>query len=152
MESHNVPLRPWRVLLVEDNEDLRQILALALAHLAGFTIIEAADGTAGLVQAVEAAPDCIVIDAVMPGLDGFQLLRVLRGDPETATIPLIMLTALARFEQQQSGYFSGADRYLVKPVAPQELITAIREVMAISAEARARRLAKFVDGEDDAHG
>ncbi|HEY7418984.1 MAG TPA: response regulator, partial [Ktedonobacteraceae bacterium] len=81
---------PTTVLLVDDNPDLLMMLGLALKTLGGYRILKAEDGIAGLELAVNEHPDCMVIDILMPGLDGFHLVRALRGDPETAQIPLIL--------------------------------------------------------------
>jgi CheY-like chemotaxis protein len=95
------------LLLVDDNSDLLDMLTLALKTLGNYTIQRATDGASGLEQTVNVRPDCIVIDILMPGLDGYQLVRALRGDPETADIPLVILTAVA----QDKGQFSGSRRW-----------------------------------------
>jgi DNA-binding response OmpR family regulator len=104
------------VLLVDDNVDLLELLINSLHYIGGFRILNAPDGATGLELAVSERPDCVVIDVMMPGIDGFQLAHALRGDPETAEIPLVMLTALAQEENRLAGLLAGADRYLVKPV------------------------------------
>jgi CheY-like chemotaxis protein len=81
-----------------------------------------------------------VIDVMMPGIDGFQLAHALRGDPETAEIPLVILTALAQEENRLAGLLSGADRYLVKPVRIPDLIEAIQAAIATSRAERERTL------------
>jgi CheY-like chemotaxis protein len=137
------------VLLVDDNADLLDLLSRALTHLGGFDVLRADNGEEGLEQAVAAHPNCIVVDIMMPGLDGYQLLRALRGDPDTCDIPVIMLTALAQDRNRLAGYLVGADRYLVKPVKPQELITAIEQAIGFSPDERERRLRTLLDAADD---
>jgi CheY-like chemotaxis protein len=139
---------PASVLLVDDNADLLDLLSRALTHLGHFEVLQAENGERGLEQAVGAHPDCIVVDIMMPGLDGYQLLRALRGDPETSDIPVVMLTALAQDRNRLAGYLAGADRYLVKPVKPQDLISTIEQAIAMRSEERAERLRALVEGEN----
>jgi CheY-like chemotaxis protein len=128
------------VLLVDDNADLLELLTNSLRYIGGFRILSARDGATGLELAVSERPDCVVIDVMMPGIDGFQLAHALRGDPETAEIPLVMLTALAQEENRLAGLLSGADRYLVKPVRIPDLIEAIQAAIATSRAERERTL------------
>ena len=95
--------------------------------------------------AVSERPDCVVIDVMMPGIDGFQLAHALRGDPETAEIPLVMLTALAQEENRLAGLLSGADRYLVKPVRIPDLIEAIQAAIATSRAEREHTLRELAE-------
>jgi DNA-binding response OmpR family regulator len=90
-------------------------------------------------------PDCAVIDVKMPGLDGYQLVRALRGDPETAEMPLIILTALTQEHYRFAGLLAGADRYLTKPVTPSALVQAIDEVVHLSEAERAHRFRQVLD-------
>jgi DNA-binding response OmpR family regulator len=76
----------------------------------------------------------------MPGLDGYQLVRALRGDPASAETPLIMLTALAQEQQQFAGLALGADQYLIKPVPPRELVAAVKRALLIGEEDRHARM------------
>lgn len=121
------------VLLIDDNADLLDLLSRAVAQMGHFNVLQAADGVSGLEQAITAHPACIVVDIVMPGLDGYQLVHALRGDPETSDIPVVMLTALAQDYHRLAGFLSGADQYLVKPVKPQDLVTAIQQAIALAA-------------------
>jgi CheY-like chemotaxis protein len=139
---------PASILLVDDNADLLDLLSRTLTHLGHFNVLQAENGERGLEQAVAAHPDCIVVDIMMPGLDGYQLLRALRGDPDTADIPIVVLTALAQDHNRLAGYLVGADRYLVKPVKPQELIKNIEESIATRGEERAERLRTLAEGGD----
>lgn len=102
------------VLIVEDNPDLLDLLLLALPRLGPFKVVGVSDGIAGLEKCYEVCPQCMVIDIKMPGLDGYQLVRALRGDPDTASIPLIILTALAQEKEQFAGLAAGADFYIPK--------------------------------------
>ncbi len=123
-------MREVTVLLVEDNTELLELLMLSLPALGPFRVFGAPDGVAGLMQFSELHPDCAVIDVRMPELNGYQLVRILRGDPETAATPLIILTALTQERDQFAGLASGADLFLTKPVLPSDLAQAIEQVMA----------------------
>lgn len=139
---------PITVLIVDDNPELLDILAEGLALAGPFAVITALDGERGIEQCLAHHPDCMVIDVKMPGLTGYQLVRLLRGDPETADIPLILLTALAQDYERFAGLAAGTDRYLIKPVTPRELAAAIREVLALSAQERERRYLQLLEEED----
>lgn len=139
---------PITVLIVDDNPELLDILAEGLALAGPFAVITAPDGEQGIEQCLAHHPDCMVIDVKMPGLTGYQLVRALRGDPETADIPLILLTALAQDYERFAGLAAGTDRYLIKPITPRELAAAIREVLALSAQERERRYLQLLEEED----
>jgi CheY-like chemotaxis protein len=135
------------VLIVDDNLELLRVLSKGLELAGPFTVMTASDGAQGLERCVTHRPDCLVIDVMMPGLTGYQLVRALRGDPETADIPLILLTALAQDLERFAGLAAGADRYLLKPVRPRELAAAIQEVLTLSAQERQRRFSQLVEEE-----
>ena len=133
------------VLIVDDNLELLEVLSEGLELAGPFTVVTASDGAQGLEHCLTYHPDCLVIDVKMPELNGYQLVRALRGDPETAEIPLILLTALAQDYERFAGLAAGTDRYLIKPVTPRELAAAIREVLALSALERERRYTQLVE-------
>jgi DNA-binding NarL/FixJ family response regulator len=114
-----------RILIIEDHHQMRENLALML-EMEDFAVFHAEDGHRGLELARCQVPDLILCDVMMPGLDGHGVLRALRADPATATIPLIFLTAKGEKIDQRAGMNLGADDYLVKPVAKEELLAAIR--------------------------
>ena len=139
------------VLIVDDNRDLLDLISQSLTLLGSYTVLTAADGVAGLELALARRPDCVVIDIKMPGLDGFQLVRALRGDPATAAIPLVMLTALPQDKYRLGGLMAGADQHLTKPIKPADLVAAIQAAISLSATDRARRmeaLAREVSSQD----
>jgi CheY-like chemotaxis protein len=127
------------VLIVDDNSELIESVAFALRTLGGFRVETATDGVEGLARAFELRPQCMVVDVKMPTINGLQLARVLRGDPATASIPLVILSALVQENDQTAGMLSGADEYLTKPTKPRVLIEAIHRAMALSDEERVRR-------------
>ena len=138
----------YTVLLVDDNTELLDLLALALEKLGGYATARAADGLAGLEMAMASKPDCMVIDILMPQLDGYQLVRTLRGDPDTADIPLIVLTALAQDKDRFASLASGADYYLTKPVSIPDLVAAIQHAIAIGVAERARLFQQLATDEE----
>jgi DNA-binding response OmpR family regulator len=139
---------PTSVLLIDDNADLLDLLARALTHLGHFSVLQAEDGEKGLELAVTSRPDCIVVDIMMPGLDGYRLVRALRGDPDTADIPVVMLTALVEDRHRLAGLLSGADHYLIKPVKPQDVIAAITQAITYNSQERSSRLRALVEGNE----
>jgi DNA-binding response OmpR family regulator len=135
------------VLVVDDNPHLLEYIIDALEELGTFHVETAGDGATDLERYFEVRPDCMVIDIKMPGLDGYQLVRALRGDPDSATTALIILTALPQDADRLAGLLSGADQYLVKPVKPQELVAAIEQAIRVSQDERARRWQRVLDGD-----
>ena len=137
----------YAVLIVDDNRELLQLLTDTLEKLGQFRVATAVDGIEGLERYFEMRPDCMVIDIMMPGLDGYQLVKALRGDPESAQTPLIFLTALAQDRARFTGFAMGIDQYLVKPVKPQELVAAVRQAIAVGDTGRRERQRSLL--EDD---
>lgn len=107
------------ILIVEDNPDMRRFIGEALAGT--YRIATAADGNAGLTQALALAPDLILSDIMMPTMSGIQLVQAVRSHPELATIPLVLLTAKADEQLRVEMLQSGVQDYLVKPFSPEEL-------------------------------
>ncbi len=140
----------YRVLIIDDNRDLLDLITQSLTLLGDYTVLTADNGADGLALAVELRPDCAVVDVKMPGLDGYQLVRALRGDPETAAMPLIILTALTQEHYRFAGLLAGADQYLTKPVTPSTLVQAIHEAVRVSEAERTRRLHALLDEDVDA--
>jgi PAS domain S-box-containing protein len=127
------PERPT-VLLADDNADMRNYLARLLSNR--FRVIAVSDGEAALEMARKEKPDLILSDVMMPRLDGFGLLRELRGDRALGSVPVIMLSARAGEEARVHGLDAGADDYLVKPFSARELLARVSGTLAVS---RARR-------------
>ena len=118
-------MKPTRILVVEDEHPMRRNLVTIL-KMERFDVLEADDGGKGLAAAREHGPDLIFCDITMPGLDGHGLLRELRAEPQTASIPLVFLTARGDKNDLRTGMNLGADDYLVKPVQVDELLQVIR--------------------------
>ena len=127
--------RPRRVVIADDNADMRDYLRRLLAD-AGYEIEAAADGRAALAAARREPPDLILSDVMMPDFDGFALLRAIRADPVTVTVPFLLLSARAGEEARVEGLDAGADDYLVKPFTARELLSRIGANIAL---ARMRR-------------
>ena len=119
-----------RILLVDDNADMRDYLARLLAPR--WQVETAGDGIAALAKAREEPPDLVLSDVMMPGLDGFGLLRALRGHPSTSQVPIILLSARAGEEAVLEGLETGADDYLVKPFAARELLARVQAHLELS--------------------
>ena len=124
-----------RIVLADDNADMRGYLAQILEQ-AGYAVEAVADGTAALAAARREPPDLVLTDVMMPGLDGFALLRALRADPAMENILVILLSARAGEEARVDGLAAGADDYLVKPFGARELWVRVDSAVAL---ARLRR-------------
>ena len=119
------------VLVVDDEPTARTMLRLILVR-AGFEVLEAQDGSEALDEVQRNVPDLMILDIVMPGIDGFEVCRILRNQDETADLPIIMLSARADAESVNRGLLLGATKYLTKPVMPDELTRHVREVLNVS--------------------
>jgi len=135
------------VLIIDDDANTLRLIGYMLER-GGFEVQLAGDGEDGLAKAFKQPPDLIVLDVMMPGVDGYQVCEQLRANPRTATIPVIILTARSQRIDQQTALEVGADLYLPKPVAPEELIASVNELLSrppgarpsVTAEAPTRRL------------
>jgi two-component system alkaline phosphatase synthesis response regulator PhoP len=119
---------PGHILTVDDDDRIRRLVQFNLQR-AGYRVSTAADGLEALDQIGQERPDLVLLDINMPRLDGIELLRRLRADPDTAALPVILLTAKAQDEDILEGKRSGADYYLTKPFSPVELLSVIREAL-----------------------
>lgn len=116
------------VLIVEDEKDIRELLAFTCKR-EGFAVLEAGDGNAALALAAEKRPDIILLDLMLPGLDGLSVCRVLQRETATASIPVIMLTARGEEIDRIVGFEVGASDYVVKPFSAREVMLRIRAVL-----------------------
>lgn len=126
-----------KVLIVDDDINISELVSLYLQK-EGFSVTCAYDGEAALKAVDEESPDLVLLDVMMPGLDGFETLRLLR---EKSSVPVIMLSAKGEPMDKINGLDYGADDYVTKPFEPQELMSRIRAVM--------RRLGKVEQSEDE---
>ncbi|MDH3303910.1 MAG: response regulator [Gammaproteobacteria bacterium] len=118
------------VVLIIDDSPTELHLFQNMLEKAGFETLVADSGEEGLKAARAARPDCILMDVVMPGMNGFQATRKLTRDPQTAHIPIIIITAKDQETDKIWGMRQGAVEYVVKPVADKELVATINAVMA----------------------
>jgi two-component system phosphate regulon response regulator PhoB len=116
------------LLIVEDEDDIRDLIAHSLRN-AGYAVLTAHDGQEGFALAIEHSPQLILVDWMMPVVNGLELLRRLRRDPRSTGIPIIMLSAKAEVDNKAQGLDSGADDYLAKPFSPKELLSRIKAVL-----------------------
>ncbi len=126
------------VLIVDDQPDNLAMLHDAL-DAAGYTVLVATDGMAALRRAAQADPDVVLLDAVMPGLDGFEVARRLRAGPETAHIPIVFMTGLTDTEHVLAAFDAGGTDYVTKPLRPPEVLARIAAHRAAARQARAAR-------------
>ena len=120
-------VRP-RILVIEDEPDIREILEYALER-EGFDVTLAADGQSGLQQIRKRAPELLVLDLMLPGMDGLEICRRLKSEPATASIPVVMVTAKDDESDIVLGLGLGADDYIAKPFSPKELVARVRAVL-----------------------
>jgi len=113
------------ILVVDDDRNLRSIIASNL-ELAGYSALEAADGNAALAYMDTAVPDLVLLDVMLPVMDGYEVCRRIRKHPTCAHIPIIMLTARGETVDAVMGFEAGADDYIVKPFSPQEMLARVR--------------------------
>jgi phosphate regulon transcriptional regulator PhoB len=121
------------ILVVDDEPDIVELVAYNLKK-EGFTVSSAADGQEALAKIRREKFDFIILDLMLPGMPGMEICRVLRNDPRTKNVPVIMLTAKGEEVDKILGLEAGADDYLTKPFSPRELLARIRAVMRRTAE------------------
>ena len=115
-----------QILVVEDQEDNRRILRDLLAS-AGYEMIEAVTGEEGVALAAARRPDLILMDIQLPGLDGYEATRRIKGDPALRAIPVIAVTSYALSGDDRKAFEAGCDAYVTKPFSPRQLLATIRE-------------------------
>jgi DNA-binding response OmpR family regulator len=120
------------VLVADDDADVRDVVVFKLEQ-AGYRVIIAEDGATALARARETKPDLAVLDVMMPRMTGLDVCRELRAGADTASIPIILLTARAQESDIEHGFAWGADDYLTKPFSPRELASRVRAVLARAA-------------------
>ena len=134
-EAQAPPRRHHRILLIEDNEDARHALAAAL-ELEGHQVHQAADGSAGIQAMASVHPDVAVVDIGLPGLDGYQVARMVRGTADHAGTVLIALTGYAQPDSLRRAREAGFDEYVTKPITPERLV----RLMDVALATRAARV------------
>jgi CheY-like chemotaxis protein len=121
-----------KILIIDDEEDIREVCALSLETVAGWDVIMAGSGAQGLARAIEYQPEAILLDVMMPGMDGPTTFRELRKNPATAHIPVLLLTAKVQSSDQRRFADLGVEAVLLKPFDPLTLSTQIATVLGWS--------------------
>ena len=117
-----------KILIVDDDRELLRLIAFPL-HRAGYETVGATDGSQALEKVRTEKPDLMILDIMLPGLDGIEVCKRLRGHPETVTLPIIMLSALTAVDDKIKGLEAGADEYLTKPISPKEVVARVRALL-----------------------
>ena len=116
------------ILVADDEEDVRELVSYRLTR-SGYDVIDAADGEEAFRLASESVPDLMVLDVMMPRLDGYELTRRVRAEESLRSVPVILLTARSQETDVSRGFEVGADDYLRKPFNPDELVARVRAVL-----------------------
>lgn len=117
-----------KILIVDDSETMLQVTQMMLAK-EPYELFTARDGAEGVARALETKPDLILMDVMMPNMTGFEALRALRSNDQTNAVPIVMVTTKAEAESIETGYASGCNDYIVKPIDSMELITKVRDLL-----------------------
>jgi CheY-like chemotaxis protein len=118
-----------KILIIDDEDDIRQISRLALGRVGGMEVVDAASGKDGIAKAITEAPDAILLDVMMPEQDGPETLGLLKADPRTAHIPVVFLTAKAMASEVERLRSLGAAGVLTKPFDPMSLAANVRAIL-----------------------
>jgi len=118
-----------KILIVDDDADTVKFISMILTRL-GYDIVAALSGQQALELAHTEQPDLIVLDVMMPGLDGYEVARILRQDPQTAATPILMFTAKTQVDDKVTGYNAGVNIYLTKPIHPIDLQANIKTLLS----------------------
>ncbi len=130
-----------KIVAIEDESDILEVIAYNLSR-EGYEVISARDGEKGLRIIKREQPDLVLLDLMLPGLDGLEVCRLLKSDPVTDSIPIIMVTAKGEESDVVLGLGIGADDYVTKPFSPKELVARVRAVLR-----RTRRVESLVSSE-----
>lgn len=117
-----------KILVADDSTTVRRLVCARL-RADGYLVVEAADGQETVERARSEQPDLIVLDKVMPKMDGFEVVRELRGSPATARVPIVMLTQRTSEEDVLGGLRLGVEEYMPKPFSPHELSARVRRIL-----------------------
>ncbi|MEX2243884.1 MAG: response regulator [Fimbriimonadaceae bacterium] len=118
---------PLKILVCDDERHIVRLIQVNLERQ-GWAVVTAYDGKEGLEKVKSEKPDLLVLDVMMPYMDGFEVLKSIRKDPEMEKLPVIMLTAKAQDKDVFEGYHYGADMYLTKPFNPRELVSFVKRI------------------------
>jgi CheY-like chemotaxis protein len=129
-----MPTQLQTILTIEDQPDIRRLIRMTL-EFKGYKVLEAAEGAEGLALARSAVPDLILLDVMMPGIDGLTVSKTLAADPVLRRIPVVMLSALGQSTDIEAGLATGVKDYLVKPFSPWALLERVDVLIAAARQA-----------------
>jgi PleD family two-component response regulator len=121
--------QPRKILLVDDSETILTLERMILRN--AYQLMTAKDGREGVAQALALRPDLILLDVMMPNMNGFEALRELRRRPATRAIPVVMVTTRGEEESMETAFSSGCNDYIMKPIDGQELLTKVRSFLPV---------------------
>jgi DNA-binding response OmpR family regulator len=117
-----------KILLVDDSETVLMMERMILQK-ESYQVVMARDGKEGIAKAVETKPDLILMDVVMPKMNGFEAVKWLRQREETKSVPIVMVTTQTEMESMEAGYVSGCNDYVIKPIDSLELLTKVKNLL-----------------------
>lgn len=117
-----------KILIIEDDPAISRLVDYSLRH-EGYEVIAATNGLEGIRKARKEAPDLIILDVMLPGMDGFEICHRLRSEPDTAQMLILMFSAKAQEIDKNTGLKVGADDYLPKPAAPAEIVSRVEKLL-----------------------
>jgi two-component system alkaline phosphatase synthesis response regulator PhoP len=117
-----------KILVIEDDPAISRLVDYTLRH-EGYEVVTAANGLEGIRKAHNEAPDLVILDVMLPGMDGFEICHQLRSEPDTASILILMFSAKAQEIDKNTGLKVGADDYLPKPAAPAEIVSRVAKLL-----------------------
>jgi len=118
-----------KILIAEDERDIRELIAFSLQGLGGFNVVLASNGVEAVERATAEIPDLILMDVRMPRMTGYDACKKLKENDSTKSIPVIFLSAKGQVQEIQQGLAAGAEEYILKPFAPDELVNQVRGVL-----------------------
>jgi len=126
-----------KLVLVVDDEDMTRQMIVMLLTMDGHQSVEAENGVEALEQVAKHHPDAIILDVMMPEMDGITMCKKLRANPATASIPVLMLSGRSQIDAEQEGLEAGANVYMKKPMDPKEMLVILKKIMMQSATIKA---------------
>ena len=135
-----------KVLVIDENVTIVELIRHAVMLYGKYDVVVAYDGVQGLERFYDERPDCVIVDVKMPRMDGYQVVRCIRGDSDLAHTPLIILSAMNEDDDKMTGLLSGVDEYLAKPFKPSVLCATLDRVMQITTEEREQRIERLAAG------
>jgi two-component system alkaline phosphatase synthesis response regulator PhoP len=118
-----------KILVIEDDPATLRLVDYSLRH-AGYQVITSSNGLEGVRKALGESPDLVILDVMLPGMDGFEICNRLKSEPNTAQLPILMFSAKAQEIDKDTGIKVGADEYLTKPAAPSEIVSRVEKLLA----------------------